>query len=58
VLLEIDEDPRWAIVYPAAILRSAPHAETARKFFAWLQQPDNLRVFGDSGFIVLPAGSS
>jgi molybdate transport system substrate-binding protein len=53
VLLEIDEDPRWTITYPAAVVTRAPHLESARRFLAFLEQPDSRRVFEEAGFVTL-----
>lgn len=58
VLLEIDEDPRWAIVYPAAVLQRAPHPEAARAFVTFLQEPASLEVFEAAGFVAIPRASS
>jgi molybdate transport system substrate-binding protein len=58
VLLEIDEDPRWAIVYPAAVLQRAPHAEAARAFVTFLQEPASLEVFEAAGFVAIHRASS
>ena len=55
VLLEIDEDPRWAITYPAALLAKAPHAEAARRFLAFLEEPSSRQVFEEAGFVTPPA---
>lgn len=55
VLLEIDEDPRWVITYPAAVTARAPHPGEARRFLAFLQAVESLRLFEESGFVVLPA---
>jgi molybdate transport system substrate-binding protein len=50
VLLEIDEDPHWAIRYPAAIVARAPHPDAARRFLVFLEQPSSRKVFEEAGF--------
>jgi molybdate transport system substrate-binding protein len=52
VVLEIDEDPRWAISYPMALLARAPHPGDARAFAAFLQERDSLQIFQKAGFVV------
>lgn len=47
----VDEGPR--IVYPAAVLRSARHAEAAKRFLAFLQGPEAAELFSRAGFIPL-----
>lgn len=55
ILLEVDEDPRWAITYPVALLSKAPNAAEARRFLAFLDQPSSRKVFEDAGFLTLAA---
>jgi molybdate transport system substrate-binding protein len=50
VLLEVDEDARWAIRYPAAMMARAPHRDAARRFLAFLDQPSSRKVFEEAGF--------
>ena len=40
------------IVYPAAIVRGAPHAAAARAFLAYLQSPKARAVFETYGFVI------
>jgi molybdate transport system substrate-binding protein len=51
VALEIDEDPRWTVSYPLAILRRAPNAPGARQWAAFLQRRESRQVFEDAGFV-------
>lgn len=53
VLLEIDEDPRWPIRYPAAMIARAPQPDAARQFLAFLDQPHSRQVFDEAGFVAL-----
>jgi molybdate transport system substrate-binding protein len=45
------------IVYPAAVLRSAPHADAARLLLAFLRGPQAAAIFRAAGFIPLSAAS-
>jgi len=40
-----------AIVYPGAVLKHAPHPDTARKFIAFLQSAGSREILAVSGFI-------
>jgi molybdate transport system substrate-binding protein len=44
------------IVYPAAVLRSAPHPEAAKRLLAFLRGREAAEVFRSAGFIPLSAG--
>jgi molybdate transport system substrate-binding protein len=46
----IADGPR--VVYPAAVVKRAPHAAAARAFLAYLRGPTAQRVFNKYGFVV------
>ena len=43
-----------AIVYPAAIVKSAPHAKEAAEFLAYCRSPEGMAVFLAAGFTAAP----
>lgn len=49
----LDQGPR--IVYPAAVVKNAPHTVSARAFFAYLKGPAARAIFDRAGFIVINA---
>jgi molybdate transport system substrate-binding protein len=49
------EGPR--IVYPAAVIRSAPHADAAKRLLTFLQSPAAADIFSRAGFLPLPRAS-
>jgi molybdate transport system substrate-binding protein len=51
----ISEGP--AITYPAALVKDSKHEAAARKFLAYLSQPDVLKIFERYGFIAKDARS-
>ena len=54
---EIPASVTPAIVYPAAVLTSAPHPEAARAFLAFLQSDPARELFAGAGFTLLGPGS-
>jgi len=47
-----------AILYPGAVLKHAPHPETARKFIAFLQSAASRETFAASGFLAPDTASA
>jgi molybdate transport system substrate-binding protein len=48
---EIPQAEGPAITYPVALVAGSKHADAAKKFLAFLEQPDALKIFEKYGFI-------
>ena len=51
-VVPLAEGPR--ILYPAAVVRSAPHAEAAKRFLTFLRSPAAADIFSRAGFLPVP----